>query len=123
MADHFSASLSTLMIDTMNPLRPFAREVVYAPTAGESKALDNAAIETVGVPQTVLMENAGRSAAQITQCLFPEGSVVGIVGSGNNGGDALVLLRTLRAWGREVCAVLVAERPIDDPLLYAGTSL
>ncbi len=118
MADHFSASLSTPMIDTMNPLRPFAREVVYAPTAGESKALDNAAIETVGVPQTVLMENAGRSAAQITQCLFPEGSVVGIVGSGNNGGDALVLLRTLRAWGREVCAVLVAERIMDDPLLH-----
>ena len=106
------------MIDTRNPLRPFAREVVYALTAGESKTLDRSAIETVGVPQSVLMENAGRSAAQITQCLFPEGSVVGIVGSGNNGGDALVLLRTLRAWGRKVRAVLVAERAMDDPLLH-----
>ena len=81
------------MIDTKNPLRPFAREVVYALTADESKTLDRSAIETVGVPQSVLMENAGRSAAQITQSLFPEGSVVGIVGSGNNGGDALVLDR------------------------------
>ena len=106
------------MIDTKNPLRPFAREMVYALTADESKTLDRSAIETVGVPQSVLMENAGRSAAQITQSLFPEGSVVGIVGSGNNGGDALVLLRTLRAWGRKVRAVLVAERAMDDPLLH-----
>ena len=106
------------MIDTGNPLRPFAREAVYALTAGESKTLDRSAIETVGVPQSVLMENAGRSAAQITQCLFPEGPVVGIVGSGNNGGDALVLLRTLRAWGRKVRAVLVAERAMNDPLLH-----
>ena len=59
------------MIDTRNPLRPFAREVVYALTAGESETLDRSAIETVGVPQSVLMENAGRSAAQITQSLFP----------------------------------------------------
>jgi len=118
VADSLGASLSAPMIDSRNPLRPFAREVVYALTAGESKTLDSAAIETVGVPQPVLMENAGRSAAQITQCLFSEGSVVGIVGSGNNGGDALVLLRTLRAWGREVCAVLVAERAMDDPLLH-----
>ena len=106
------------MIDTRNPLRPFAREAVYALTAGESRTLDRSAIETDGVPQSVLMENAGRSAAQITQCLFPEGPVVGIVGSGNNGGDALVLLRTLRAWGRKVRAVLVAERAMDDPLLH-----
>ena len=106
------------MIDTRNPLRPFAHEAVYALTAGESKTLDRSAIETVGVPQSVLMENAGRSAAQITQSLFPEGPVVGIVGSGNNGGDALVLLRTLRAWGRKVRAVLVAERAMDDPLLH-----
>ena len=106
------------MTDTGNPLRPFARELVYAPTGGESARLDCAAIETFGVPQLVLMENAGRSAAQVTQHLFPEGPVVGVVGSGNNGGDALVLLRTLRAWGREVRAVLVAERAADDPLLH-----
>ena len=118
VADNIVAFPRALMTDTGNPLRPFARELVYAPTGGESARLDCAAIETFGVPQLVLMENAGRSAAQVTQHLFPEGPVVGVVGSGNNGGDALVLLRTLRAWGREVRAVLVAERAADDPLLH-----
>ena len=51
VADSLGASLSAPMIDSRNPLRPFAREVVYALTAGESKTLDSAAIETVGVPQ------------------------------------------------------------------------
>ena len=85
------------MTDSVNQLRPFAREVIYALTAAESVRLDRRAIELVDVPQLVLMENAGRSAAQVAQHFFPEGKVVGVVGSGNNGGDALVLLRTLHS--------------------------
>ncbi|HUF75451.1 MAG TPA: NAD(P)H-hydrate dehydratase [Longimicrobiales bacterium] len=105
------------------PLRPFGRGVVPAPTAAESVELDRRAIEDQGVPQSVLMENAGRSAAAVLGRLFAPGPVVGVVGSGNNGGDALVLLRTLRAWGREVHAVLAADRPPgEDPLLH-GWSL
>jgi NAD(P)H-hydrate epimerase len=91
---------------------------VPAPTAQEATDLDRRAIQEVGVPQEVLMENAGRSAAQILQRLFPEGRVLGFVGAGNNGGDALVLLRTLRAWGRDVRGILVADRKADDPLLH-----
>jgi NAD(P)H-hydrate epimerase len=64
------------------------------------------------------MENAGRAAAMILQRLRPHGRVVGVVGSGNNGGDALVLLRTLRAWGRDVLAIVVADRPLREPLLH-----
>lgn len=104
------------------PLRPHARGDVLAPTADESVALDRLAIEALGVPQSVLMENAGRAAAMVLERLYPRGPVVGVVGSGNNGGDALVLLRTLRAWGREAHAVLAADRPGDDPLLH-GWSL
>lgn len=100
------------------PLRPWARGDVPAPSAAEATALDRRAIEELGVPQAVLMENAGRSAAVVLERLFPAGAVVGLVGSGNNGGDALVLLRTLRSWGREAHAVLVAERPPDAPLLH-----
>ena len=100
------------------PLRPYARLDVPAPTGAEAAAFDNTAIDTVGVPQPVLMENAGRAAAMIVQRLRPRGRVVGVVGSGNNGGDALVLLRTLRAWGRDVLAVVVADRPLQDPLLH-----
>ncbi|MEX0979658.1 MAG: NAD(P)H-hydrate dehydratase, partial [Gemmatimonadota bacterium] len=43
---------------------------------------------------------------------------LGLVGSGNNGGDALVLLRTLAARGRPVRAILVGERSDGDALLH-----
>ena len=79
------------------PLRPFGRAHLAAPTGEEAAAFDRRAIEESAVPQSVLMENAGRSAAQVLDRLFPTGPVVGLVGAGNNGGDALVLLRTLAA--------------------------
>ncbi len=92
------------------PLRPFARSRIWAPTAQEATAFDRAAIERGGVPQAALMECAGRSAAEILDRLFPQGEVVALIGAGNNGGDGLVMLRTLHAWGRPVRAVLVADR-------------
>jgi NAD(P)H-hydrate epimerase len=100
------------------PLRPYARGDVVAQTAAEAVALDRRATGEVGVPERVLMESAGRAAAEVLARLFPEGPVLGVVGSGNNGGDGLVLLRTLAAWGREVHAVLAAERPRREPLLH-----
>ena len=98
-------------------LRPYARGSVPAPTGLEAVAFDLQTMERSGVPQVVLMENAGRAAADVLQRLFPEGRVVSLVGGGNNGGDALVMLRTLLAWGRDVRGVLVADRPANDPLL------
>ena len=106
------------MTSSQPPLRPYGRTVVSAPTGAESSAFDRYAIEKLGVPQPVLMENAGRSAAQVAARLFPRGPVIGFVGAGNNGGDALVLLRSLAAWGRDVRAVLVAERPEPEPLRH-----
>jgi len=99
-------------------LRPFARADVWAQTGAEAADFDRHAIRQVGVPQPVLMENAGRGAAQLLVRLFDPARVVGVVGSGNNGGDALVALRTLAAWGIEARAVLVADRDVDDPLLH-----
>ena len=92
------------------PLRPFARSRVWAPTATEAAAFDRTAIEERGVPQAALMECAGRSAAEILDRLFPHGEVLALIGAGNNGGDGLVMLRTLQAWGRSVRVVLVADR-------------
>ncbi len=89
-----------------------------APTGPESAAFDQRAIESLGVAQPVLMENAGRAAAQILAELFPQGRVAVMVGAGNNGGDALVLARTLLSWGRDVTTVLVADRPLEEPLLH-----
>lgn len=102
-------------------LRPWARGDVPALTGDEAAAWDRRAIDRVGVPERVLMENAGRAAALVLQRLHPDGRVVGIVGAGNNGGDALVMLRTLAAWGRDVRAVLVADRDVPDPLAHGWT--
>lgn len=99
------------------PLRPFGGTRVLAPTGPESADFDARAIQALGVPQPVLMENAGRSAAQLLTALHPSGPVVVLVGAGNNGGDALVAARSLAAWGREVTAVLVADRE-PDALLH-----
>ncbi len=99
-------------------LRPWARGVVPALTGAEAAAWDRRAIDRIGVPERVLMENAGRAAALVLHRLHPDGPVVGVVGAGNNGGDALVALRTLAAWGRDVRAVLVADREVPHPLAH-----
>jgi NAD(P)H-hydrate epimerase len=100
------------------PIRPFGRALVGAPTGQESTDFDRFSIDELGVPQTTLMENAGRSAALVLQRLFPRGQVTALAGTGNNGGDALVLLRNLAAWGRPVTAVLVGDQTADEGLLH-----
>jgi NAD(P)H-hydrate epimerase len=88
----------------------YGRRSVLLPTAEQSAAIDARAREEAGVPERVLMENAGRSAALVLERRFPRGRVVVVAGSGNNGGDALVLARTLRAWGRPAVVVAASER-------------
>ena len=90
-------------------------------TAEEAAALDRRA-QQEGIPERALMENAGRAAAQVIQRLWPEGRVVAVVGSGNNGGDAMVALRSLRLWGRDVAWVPVGSSD-PDAALSAGLEL
>lgn len=97
----------------------FGRAGIPVLTAVEAAAQDRHARERGGIPERLLMENAGRSAAQIIDRLYPRGRILAAVGSGNNGGDGLVLLRTLRAWGREV-AYLPAGSRLPDPALRHG---
>ena len=89
-----------------------------AQNAAEAAAFDGWAIDTIGIPQQVLMENAGRSAAAVLRRALEPEAVLGLVGSGNNGGDALVALRSLASWGVSVRAILVADRDPADPLLH-----
>ena len=98
--------------------RPFAAGGVPLLTAEEMRAWDLHAIRERGIPERVLMEAAGRAAAEVVQRLQPEGRVVAAVGGGNNGGDALVLLRTLAARGREVAAVQAGGSLPDLALLH-----
>ena len=100
------------------PVRPYAPGPVFLPTGEEAAEVDRRAIEELGVPEPARMEAAGRAAADVLERLHPAGPVLGLIGSGNNGGDGLVLLRTLAARGREVRAILVSDRSEDDPLLH-----
>ncbi|HEX5521747.1 MAG TPA: NAD(P)H-hydrate epimerase, partial [Longimicrobiaceae bacterium] len=86
--------------------------------AAEMRAWDERAIRTLGIGERVLMERAGTAAARVVDRLYPTGRVVAAVGAGNNGGDAVVLLRVLRAWGRDVCAVSVGDAPLPLELLH-----
>ena len=88
------------------------------PRAAEMAAIDRRAREEHGVPERVLMESAGRAIAEVVQQLIPEGKIVAAVGSGHNGGDAYIALRTLRAWGRNVHAVQAGSKPPDLSLAH-----
>jgi ADP-dependent NAD(P)H-hydrate dehydratase / NAD(P)H-hydrate epimerase len=94
----------------------YGRDHVALLTAAESAALD-ARTRADGVPERALMENAGRAAALVIDRLHPTGRVVAVVGSGHNGGDALVALRSLQSWGRDVAYVTVGSRDPDLALL------
>jgi NAD(P)H-hydrate epimerase len=62
--------------------------------------LDRRAIHDYAVPGVVLMENAGRGAAELLVRLNPERQRVLILcGPGNNGGDGFVMARHLDAFG------------------------
>lgn len=94
----------------------FGRDGVWLPTAAEAAAFDRDAHGTA--PERVLMENAGRAAALVFQRLHPRGRILGFAGSGHNGGDLLVMLRTLRTWGRDVTVLTVGAREPDLSLVH-----
>jgi NAD(P)H-hydrate epimerase len=59
------------------------------------RAIDRRAIDEYGLPGVVLMENAGRGAAELLLSLGVRGPVAVCCGKGNNGGDGLVIARHL----------------------------
>jgi NAD(P)H-hydrate epimerase len=66
--------------------------------SAEMRAIDRHAVEIVGIPAAILMENAGRAVAAAIEGIFrpPAGKkVVVLCGRGNNGGDGFVIARTL----------------------------
>jgi len=103
----------------MEKYSPDKKFVVMA--RDEVRAVDSWAINTIGIPGVVLMENAGRSCAELIKeklkdiahpkvCIF--------CGTGNNGGDGYVIARHLLSEtpsnmgnsGFEVVVVICGDR-------------
>ena len=81
-------------------------------TREEVRAFDSRAINTLGIPGVVLMENAGRSCAElIIEKLksITEPKVCIFCGTGNNGGDGYVIARHLINNGFEVIVVISGD--------------
>lgn len=74
------------------------------------RELDRRAAIEFGVSGLVLMENAGRGAADVLHRLNPERRRTLILcGPGNNGGDGFVMARHLQYWGVELDVLLFGE--------------
>ncbi len=85
---------------------------------------DRRTMEDYGVPGRVLMETAGRGAADAVADLLggAEGRrVLVLCGTGNNGGDGLVVARVLHARGADVLAAVLADE--DDLTEDAAANL
>jgi len=79
----------------------------------EVRRVDAWAIEEIGVPGVVLMENAGRSCAELVKQKFvgvEHPKVCVFCGTGNNGGDGYVIARHLLNAGFRVRIVLCGAR-------------
>lgn len=78
-------------------------------TRDDVRAVDRRAIDEFGMTGLVLMENAGRGAAEWLRSLDIGGTVVVCAGKGNNGGDGFVIARHLELLGDDVRVLLFAN--------------
>jgi len=65
-------------------------------TVAQMRAMDQRAIEAFGIPENLLMENAGLAAYRVLRDRFPvvDRRILVLCGSGNNGGDGHQYLRS-----------------------------
>jgi hydroxyethylthiazole kinase-like uncharacterized protein yjeF len=80
-------------------------------TSSEMKAIDRKAIDEIGIPGVVLMENAGIRITAALKRRFPSPEkerIVIVAGKGNNGGDGLVVARHLWNRGARPDVLLIA---------------
>ncbi len=71
-------------------------------TSAEMRQIDRAAIEGLGIPGLVLMENAGLRIVRALRARFEDvarETTVIVAGKGNNGGDGFVVARHLAKSG------------------------
>lgn len=81
--------------------------------AEQMRELDRIAIEDVGIPGIVLMENAGLQVVRKMREHIPDlerKKILVVCGKGNNGGDGFVVARHLFNSGLDVRVALIAEK-------------
>ncbi len=75
------------------------------------RAIDKLAIDKLGMCGLVLMENAGARVAYDIDAISSSGRIATILcGTGNNGGDGMVIARHLDSLGWEVRVWLIGDR-------------
>ncbi len=90
-------------------------------TVAEMQAVERES-DSKGWTYAQMMEKAGTGLAQEVQSAYSHietKAVLGLIGSGNNGGDTLVALAWLAGQGWQPRAYLMRPRPDDDPLIKA----
>jgi len=93
--------------------------VVSYVTREQMREMDRMTIEETGLPGVVLMENAGRGAAEVAVQMMAKTksqSVMVMCGRGNNGGDGYVVARYLVNWGHRVrvCSLCALDEVEGD---------
>ncbi len=78
-------------------------------TRAEVREIDRRASDAYGLPGIVLMENAGRGAAELLHTIAPGATVAIVCGEGNNAGDGFVIARHLENLGHAVRLLLAGE--------------
>jgi NAD(P)H-hydrate epimerase len=95
-----------------NPAQKDSKTMPHSLTRREVRDVDRRAVAEYGLAGIVLMENAGRGAAELLVQLGVAGRVVVCAGKGNNGGDGFVIARHLEIRGIAT-TVLVFCAPAD----------
>ena len=80
-------------------------------TVQEMREWDRRAVEEYGLPEAILMENAGQAVYNVVKTQYGTGGrrYVVICGRGNNGGDGLVTARLLHSNGAHVKVFLLSD--------------
>ena len=98
-----------LIMRIMGDSNTFTSDSPTPLTRDQVRAFDSWAIQDLGIPGSVLMENAGRGCAEIIRDRLLGSRplrVTVVCGTGNNGGDGFVIARHLVNWGHHVRVIL-----------------
>lgn len=78
--------------------------------ANEIAQVDRLTIQDSGIPSLVLMESAGRCVFDVIKSnIWDKDRFLIVAGSGNNGGDAVVVARYLKMSGKDITLFVIAD--------------